>query len=164
MSAKLAIALFLAATTMSSSQVSAREVYNSINDGGDGNAHEVCAMRFSEFDLTRRLQQLKPLFPANSVSGYVNQTGGSYYEIDSRGEWLRITFMTSGLFDLYLIRRSSAVVICDDGEKLTVKGLDREDKMMIDDGKLIMGKGGPKQTFSPGPMPDLLKNLSEEKP
>lgn len=139
-------------------------VANVENDGGDGGAHEVCAMSFREFDSTKRLQELKVHYPANTVSGYVNQTHGSYYEIDSRGEWLQITFYTSGLFDLYLIKRTSPVVICDDGDKLTVKGLDREDVLKIENGNLIMGKGGPRQTFTRGPMPELLKTLSVEKP
>ena len=154
----------LAALIIGHTSAQAAGIANVRSDGGDGNAHEVCAMSFREFDDSKRLKALKPLFPANSVTGYVNQTGGSYYEIDSRGAWLQITFSTSGLFDFYLIRRSSPVVICDDGDRLVVKGLDREDVLTIEGGNLIMGKGGPKQTFSPGPMPELLKKLSVEKP
>lgn len=120
---------------------------------------EICATTVNQLELTARLRQLVPFFPADTVSTFVNQTRGSYFEVDTRSNQLKMMFLTSGLLDVYLIRRDGVVQFCDDGTHLSVKGLDRTEELTIAGSTLILGKGGPKQRFGAGEMPVLLKKL-----
>ncbi len=89
----------------------------------------------------------------------VNETKGSYVIISALDDNLTISFFTSGLFDLYPIRKDGPLSFCDDGTKLRMIGLDRADVFTLVEGGFRMGKGGPKHNFASGPMPELLKKL-----
>ena len=120
-------------------------------------ADEICAESYSELDRSENLKAMKPLFSADKRIAVVNETKGSYVIIDAIDDKLTISFFTTGLFDLYPIRKDGGLKFCDDGEKLRMVGLDREDVVTLKDGGFQMGKGGPKMNFSRGEMPELLK-------
>ncbi len=121
----------------------------------------VCARNVMEYNLTPRLAELQHYFGPATTTGYVNQTNGSYFEVDTRTrpDAFVFTFMTSGFLDLNLIKQTGVVMFCDDGNKLTVVGLDRNERMTLNNGTIILGGGVPKQTFREGPKPELLRRL-----
>lgn len=119
---------------------------------------EVCATRYDEFALTPQLQAIQPYFAQNGVTGYVNETNGSYFELDTR-QALNLTFMTSGPFDAFLIKKTGTVHFCDNGAAVIVKGLNRGDTIVVANGIIRLGGGGPKQTFHQGPKPEVLRRL-----
>ncbi len=129
---------------------------------GTPRGYEICATRYDQFQLTKRLRTLQLYFDPDSVTGYVNQTQGSYFEIDTRNQAIAITFLTSGLFDLNLIRRSGAMMFCDDGQNLRAKGIDRDDQVTLLNGTITFGRGGSTLTFRRGEKPDLLRKLEED--
>lgn len=122
-------------------------------------AAPVCARNVMEYNLTPRLSELQHYFGPATTTGYVNQTNGSYFEVDTRQNSFIFTFMTSGFLDLNLIKQTGTVMFCDDGNRLTVVGLDRNETMNLSNGTITLGNGGPKQTFREGPKPELLRRL-----
>jgi hypothetical protein len=120
---------------------------------------EVCASSFSELAASPRLEGLKPLFNADRRIAMVNETKGSYVIIDAFDDKFTISFFTSGLFDLYPIRKDGPLKFCDDGARLRMVALDRADVFTLVNGGFHMGAGGPKQNFARGEMPALLKKL-----
>lgn len=118
-----------------------------------------CAHNFEELDKTERLKTLKPLIPEVGRRGYVNKTQGSYIDITASTQNFVITFFTTGLFDLYGIRREGPLKFCDDGKKLLVIGLDREQTLYIDQTSLQFDERGPRQSFQEGPMPLALQKI-----
>ncbi|MBX3021976.1 MAG: hypothetical protein KF799_09895 [Bdellovibrionales bacterium] len=123
-----------------------------------GSAEE-CATRLSELSKSERLTAVKALFKAGGPVGFVNETKGSYFILEERDGEFRITFFTSGLFDLYPIKRDGPLSFCDTGEELQVVGLGRRDDLRLTGTELQLGGGGPKRHFAPGPMPGLLIDL-----
>lgn len=130
--------------------------------GREGAALQTCALSFSDLNQTPHLQELVSYFEPNSVTGYVNETHGSYFEVDTRDQKMVMTFMTSGLFDMYLIQRSGPIMFCDDGETVVVKGIEMEDQVTLKNGVIVLGKVSPKRTFTRGPKPELLEKLHVE--
>lgn len=130
--------------------------------GREGAALQTCALNFSDLGQTPGLHELIPYFEANAVTGYVNETQGSYFEVDTHDPKMVMTFMTSGLFDMYLIQRSGPIMFCDDGETVVVKGIEMEDRVTLKNGTITLGKGGPKRTFTRGAKPELLQKLHVE--
>lgn len=122
-------------------------------------AADVCATQFSHLTQTERLSSLRTVLREGGAVGFVNLTQGSYFIVDGHGEAFRITFFTSGLFDLYPIKREGPLSFCDNGRELRVIGLGNNDRLEIQEGRLVIGSGGPKMTFSPGAMPELLVKL-----
>ena len=126
---------------------------------GSASADIFCAKTKNDLDHSERLAQIKPLFDDNNRIMMVNGTKGSYVIIDGSGEGLTISFFTSGLFDLYAIRKDGPLEFCDNGERLEMVGLDRREVFQIIDGEIDMGSGGVKKHFARGDMPDKLKKL-----
>lgn len=124
---------------------------------------EICAATEKQMELTARLRLLAEQFRSGAATGFVNQTRGSYFEIDLGGDQIAMTFYTSGPFDFFLIRRADMVQFCDDGSRLAVKGFKRVEEVKLEGAVLILGKGGPRQSFAVGEMPALLKKLSGRK-
>jgi hypothetical protein len=120
---------------------------------------EDCATRYSELGKTPRLQSMQLVLLLNSEVGYVNETRGSYFVIDTR-EDMQVTFLTTALFDLYSIHRKGPLKICDDGQSLFVEGIGRRERLVLDGTKLLIGGDGPRQRYSAGPMPDHLRKLA----
>lgn len=122
-------------------------------------ADSVCAAKYSDLDGSQNLKALKAMFSADKQIAMVNETKGSYVIISGFDDNLTISFFTSGLFDLYPVRREGPLKFCDDGVVLRMIGLDREDTFTLVNGGFQMGKGGPKRNFARGEMPALLKKL-----
>lgn len=122
-------------------------------------AAEVCADKFSELGGSARLEALKPLFGAEKRMAMVNGTKGTYVVIDALAENFTISLFTSGLFDLYPIRKDGEVKFCDDGAHLRMLTLGRADVFEIVSGGLVMAGGGERRSFMRGEMPELLKKL-----
>ena len=122
-------------------------------------ANEICASKYSELESSARLAKLKPLFNADKRIAMVNQTRGSFVIIDGFEDNLTIRFYTSGLFDLYPIQREGPLKFCDVDGNLRMIGLDREDRVEVVHGGLVVGRGGPKRSFVSGEMPQNLKRL-----
>lgn len=123
---------------------------------------EICASRYDDLELTPRLQKLRPFFQRNGIVGFVNETGGSYFEIDSTEATFQIEFLTSGLFDLTLIRRRGPIDFCDDGVSLFARGIGRHDTLSVGVSSIVFGKGGPKLSFELGMKPTLLRTLEQD--
>jgi hypothetical protein len=92
----------------------------------------------------------------------VNETQGSYFVIEMRAGEFYFSFYTSGLFNMYGIKRQSLVKFCDRDGDLRIIGLGgRDEKIMIVGEGLILGDPEAKSTFHQGPAPELLKRLHE---
>ncbi len=141
---------------------SARGIATLPDSGREGAALQTCALSFTDLNQTPNLQELISYFAPDAVVGYVNETHGSYFEVDTHDRKMVMTFMTSGLFDMYLIQRSGPIMFCDDGETVVVKGIEMEDQVTLKNGVIVLGKGGPKRTFTRGPKPELLEKLHVE--
>jgi hypothetical protein len=70
---------------------------------------------------------------------------------------IQMTFLTTGLFDLYGIRRDGPVQFCDLEGKILVMGLGYEEEISVFEATIQLGGGTPRQTFREGPVPDLLR-------
>lgn len=122
-----------------------------------------CAHTYGDLDRTDSLRTLKMIFPPNARVGFVNETGGSFFEIATSDAGFQLHFFTTGLMDLYGIEKKGPAHFCDDGGKTFVYGLEMEDSFIPEfdaSGKLrqlTMGTGGPKKTFHLGEMPAPLK-------
>lgn len=123
---------------------------------------EICIQNFKDIHLTENLRLLSEYFTPSSVTKYVNQTQGSYFEIDTKAVPMTITFLTSGLFDLTLIRRHGVIEFCDDGRRLVVKGIGRNDPISLSEGTITFGAGGAKLIFTRGDKPTQLRKLAGE--
>lgn len=117
-----------------------------------------CAHDSLGLEQTPRLRELKAFFGSDYV-GLVNETGGSYVVIDMLKERMTVSFYTSGLFDLVPISRTGPLEICDTGDGLVMRGIEREEALQIVQGRLVIGRGGPIKTFAKGAMPPNLAKL-----
>lgn len=127
--------------------------------GGD-----FCAQKYSDLALSPSFKNLQTVIPENGTKGFVNDTKGSYFFIRSNGSQFFMTFLTTGFFDLYGIRRDGAIQFCEREGKFFILGLGYEEEMVIKDLSIQWGGGTPRQTFREGPVPELLKekhNLSD---
>ena len=122
---------------------------------------ELCASSYNDLALTENLQKLKTLFVEESQTGLVNATRGSFVTVDTAGETLSITFYTSGLFDLYPIRKQGPLQFCDLDGVVYIKALQRSDQIHFSESGFSLGGGGPRLQFQRGEMPDLLKRLHD---
>ena len=61
----------------------------------------------------------------------VNDTKGSYFTVDTVTENFQMAFYTSGLFDIYPVKREGPVKFCDDGKSLTLVGIGRVETLSI---------------------------------
>jgi hypothetical protein len=118
-----------------------------------------CASRPDQLDRSPRLSNIKNLFAEKNVVGFVNETRGSYFFLDASGEKFLVKFYTSGIFDLYGIHQDHVVSFCDDGQELSMDGLGRKEKVKVFGNHITLGAGGPRKSFAPGEMPELLKKL-----
>lgn len=133
-----------------------------VDSGREGAALQTCALSYEDLRQTARLRELLPYFQPNSISSFVNQTRGSYFEIDTTRGRLVMTFLTSGLFDMYLIERRGPIRFCDDGESLVVSGIEMKEDVTLQDGAIVLGRGGEKRTFRHGRKPELLERLHSQ--
>lgn len=120
---------------------------------------EVCAARLSELGRTPRLEQVHHLFAKENQFGMVNETKGTYLLVEARKDDLVLILYTSGLFDLFPIRREGSVKFCDTGSALRFEGLGRTESIVIENLVLQVDGGGPRRTFRLGPMPEALQRL-----
>jgi hypothetical protein len=122
---------------------------------------DVCAEKYSDLDATESLKKLKTLLIPNNTNGFVNMTKGSYFYITATDSEFQILFFTTGLFDLYGIRRDGPLVFCDTEKGLTAIGLKRTQNIFIEDNKLQFGDRSAKESFQPGPMPEKLAKINK---
>lgn len=120
-------------------------------------ASPVCAARYSEFDKTEALKQLQEIVPSSGFKGFVNGTQGSYFFLRSTDNEIQMTFLTTGLFDLYGIRRDGVIQFCDMQGKVFVVGMGYEEEISILNSVVQLGGGTPRQTFREGSVPELLR-------
>ena len=120
---------------------------------------EECATLYSELKKTQNLQVARSLFNPEEKVGFINDTKGSYIVLEVQNDKLMIHFYTSGIFDLYAIKKEGPLTLCDEGNSLKMVGLERSEKLKISDGRLELGDGGPRKSFLVGNMPDSLKRL-----
>lgn len=149
-------------TSLTMSNLAQAEIIHPGEFYGVPRKNEICANSYRDFHLTSRLRPLTLYFEENSSTGYVNDSEGSYFEIDTRDETLTITFLTSGIWDLTLIRKNGPIEFCDDGSGLVAKGIDRVDRIWLSPGSITFGRGGPKLTFRKGRKPHLLQKLDRK--
>jgi hypothetical protein len=117
----------------------------------------VCAFKYSDLQKTEALKRLQQLIPETGIRGFVNGTQGSYFFIRSGKEELHMTFLTTGLFDLYGIKREGPVQFCDNNGRILVMGMGYEEEVVVNQLTIQLGGGTPRQTFREGPVPELLK-------
>jgi hypothetical protein len=122
----------------------------------------VCASRPEELRANSELLKLQDYFPEHSVSGYVNETAGSYFEVTvtnpSDAKYI-LTFYTSGFLDLYGVMRSGPAKFCVDDGELTVHSMGQAQKIRFQAERLLLGEGGPRKSFTRGTMPPKLVKL-----
>lgn len=117
----------------------------------------VCAINYTDLEKTESLKSLQQILPESGVRGFVNGTRGSYFFIRATKEQLQMTFLTTGIFDLYGIRREGPVQFCDSNGKIFVMGLGYEEEVTVQPPMIQLGGSTPRQTFREGPVPELLR-------
>ena len=122
---------------------------------------EDCADRYSDLDKTETLKSLKESLPKFKRKGFVNETKGSYFLITENDKGFNIVFFTTGLFDLYGIRREGELKFCDKDSKISVIGLGRTQAVRVEGAKLIFDEGKPRQIYTEGLMPEPLMKANE---
>ncbi len=115
-----------------------------------------CAQKYSDLSRSPSFKDLQVMMPENGIKGFVNGTKGSYFFIRSNGSDLVMTFLTTGIFDLYGIRREGAIQFCEREGKLFILGLGYEEELVIKDSQILWGGGTLRQTFREGPVPEVL--------
>lgn len=118
-----------------------------------------CTSLYSGLGATARLRAVRDFFPDNGEVGLVNETGGSFVTMGSRDDRLYMIFYTSGLFDLYPVKREGPLEFCDDGVQLRMIGLGHDEELRISERRMNVGKGGPKLNFTVGQMPEPLRKM-----
>lgn len=126
-----------------------------------GAAATVCAKDYLGLDQTPALTRIKTVIENNKQNGFVNQTRGSYFFIVAGPENFKITFFTSGLFDLYGIRKEGSIQFCDRDGQLLAIGLNRTQNIYVGDGRLEFGQRGARESFTRGQMPEKLASLND---
>lgn len=116
-----------------------------------------CTSLYSGLSKTARLRAVREFFPDNGEVGLVNETKGSFVTMGSREDKLFMIFYTTGLFDLYPVKREGPLEFCDDGEKLHMISLGRDEELRVSPRKMDVGAGGPKLNFIVGEMPEFLR-------
>jgi hypothetical protein len=137
------------------------QVQRSVMDSGGGEL-EICVQDFKNIHLSDRLLKLTSYFDAGAITKYVNETQGSFIEIDTATVPMTIRFTTSGLLDLTIIHREGNLQFCDDGEKLLVKALGRKDSITLKNSSIVFGSGGGRLSFRRGDKPKQLRQLAGE--
>jgi hypothetical protein len=124
----------------------------------------ICASRPDELAAHNDLSNLKNFFPEKLKVGFVNETAGSYFDIyvdtnSNAGSTYILTFYTSGFLDLYGVMRTGPAKFCADSSGLTVHSMGHVQKIQVQNGRLILGEGGPRKSFTRGAMPQKLIEL-----
>lgn len=129
------------------------------------NAEEpICASGPDELAAHTDLFRLKEIFPEKLKVGFVNETAGSYFDVfvDSNSDkppTYVLTFYTSGFLDLYGVMRTGPAKFCSDSAGLTVHSMGMVQKIQVQNGRLVLGEGGPRKSFTRGAMPQKLIKL-----
>ena len=129
------------------------------------NAEEpICASRPDELAAHADLLSLKEFFPEKLKVGFVNETAGSYFDVyvdtnSNGGSAYILTFYTSGFLDLYGVMRTGPAKFCADSPGLTVHSMGMVQKIQVQNGRLVLGEGGPRKSFTRGAMPQKLIKL-----
>jgi hypothetical protein len=121
----------------------------------------VCAGQYSQLELTENLKQLQAVIPASGTKGFVNKTRGSYFFIRSTGDKIKLTFLTTGLFDLYGIRRDSEIRFCEVEGQLYIHGMGGIQKMFLRANLIHFKDDSPVHTFESGEIPQLLREKND---
>lgn len=127
-------------------------------------AEPICASSYAELEKTDPLKNLRSLIPDKGLRGFVNGTRGSYFFIRTNEQEIHLTFLTTGLFDLYGVRKDGVVRFCDFEGKIFIFGLGNEQEVFVEGNTIQFGDRTPRQVFQPGPVPERLKekhNLSD---
>ncbi len=117
----------------------------------------ICATQYSELDKTDALRSLRMMIPQSGHRGFVNGTQGSYFFLRTTESSFQITFLTTGLFDFYGVRRVGEVHFCEIDGKVYIYGLGKEQEIFVDSYTIQLGERTPRQVFQIGPVPELLK-------
>lgn len=117
----------------------------------------ICAANYSELEKTNGLKNLRAMIPDKGLRGFVNGTRGSYFFIRTNEQEIHLTFLTTGIFDLYGIRKDGLVRFCDIDGKVFIFGLGNEQEVFVDTNTIQFSNRSPRHVFQPGPVPDLLK-------
>lgn len=127
-------------------------------------SEQICASSYAELEKTSVLKNLRLMIPDKGLRGFVNGTRGSYFFIRTNEQEIHLTFLTTGLFDLYGIRKDGIVRFCEVDGKVFIFGLGNEQEVFVDASTIQFGDRTPRQVFQPGPVPERLKekhNLSD---
>ncbi|MBY0315940.1 MAG: hypothetical protein K2Q26_10495 [Bdellovibrionales bacterium] len=122
---------------------------------------EICAKNFSDLDKTENLKSLKVIIPQEGKRGFVNKTSGSYFWLEVVGDSLEITFFTTGLLDLYGIRRQGKIEFCDTGKSIQARGIQRNVDLVLKGMHFQFGGGTARESFTAGPMPEALRRIHD---
>ncbi len=121
----------------------------------------VCADHYSQLEKTKSLKSLQSVLPASGIKGFVNKTRGSYFFIRSTEDKLKLTFLTTGLFDLYGIRRDSEIRFCDSDGQIYILGLGGIQKVVLKENLIFLKGESPVHTFESGEVPPLLREKND---
>lgn len=127
-------------------------------------ADPICAETYAQLDASPALQKVKTLLRNSSNNGFVNKTKGSYFFIQTQEEKFNIIFYTTGFLNLYGIQKEGSIKFCDEGDQLTVIGIDRHQKLFIDGHSLEFGSRTDRESFTKGVMPEELARKNNVDP
>ncbi len=121
----------------------------------------VCAGHFSQLEKSETLKRLSAIVPESGFRGFVNKTRGSYFFIRTTEDKIKLTFLTTGLFDLYGIRRDSDIQFCEAEGQLTILGLGGIQKILLKDNLIYLKGNSPVHIFELGEVPSLLREKND---
>ena len=121
----------------------------------------VCADQYTQLEKTETLKTLQVVLPVSGVKGFVNKTRGSYFFIRSTEDKLKLTFLTTGLFDLYGIRRDSEIRFCDSDGQIYILGMGGIQKVVLKENLIFLKGDSPVHTFELGEVPPLLREKND---
>jgi hypothetical protein len=124
-------------------------------------ADPICADHYSQLEKTENLKTLQSVLPASGIKGFVNKTRGSYFFIRSNENKLKLTFLTTGLFDLYGIRRDSEIRFCDSEGQIYILGMGGIQKVELKENMIFLKGTSPVHTFEAGEVPPLLREKND---
>lgn len=127
-------------------------------------ADPICAENYTQLDASPTLQKIKTLLRNSSNNGFVNKTKGSYFFIQTQEEKFKIIFYTTGFLNLYGIQKEGPIKFCDEGDQLTVIGIDRHQKLYVDGNSLEFGSRTDRESFARGVMPEELARKNNVDP
>jgi hypothetical protein len=135
--------------------------------GHDSEA-EICLSSLAQIDSNpesaKMFSSFVSLFDSRGRIGILNETKGTFVQIEARSGEMIATLYSSTFFDLYAVRKESKILVCAEQQKdgkegrMSIEAFGRKENLKIEGAHILVGSGGPKYTFDVGVItPQLAK-------